>query len=60
MLPAQKHGNTLKVIKGTKIREVPSEYLSAKKELLKNSDLNRPDTIKVLLAQFEEKWRRIQ
>ena len=59
-LSAQKHGDTLEVIKGTKIREVPSEYLSAKKELLENGDLNRPDTIKVSLAQFKEKWRRIQ
>ena len=56
-LSVQKHGNTLKVVKGTKICEVPSEYLSAKKELLENGDLNRPDTIKVLLAQFKEKWR---
>ena len=59
-LSMQKHGDTLEVVKGTKIREVPSEYLSAKKELLENGDLNQPDTIKVLLAQFEEKWRRIQ
>ena len=59
-LSAQKHGDTLKVVKGTKIREVPSKYLSAKKELLKNGNLNQTDTIKVLLAQFEEKWHRIQ
>ena len=59
-LPVQKHGDTLEVIKGTKICEVPSKYLSAKKELLENGDLNRPDTIKVLLAQFKEKWHRIQ
>ena len=39
-LSVQKHGNTLEVIKGIKIREVPSEYLSAKKELLENGNLN--------------------
>ena len=58
-LSASKHGDTLEVVKGTSVREVTPEYLQAKKELLENGDLNRPDTIKASLAAFEEKWRRL-
>ena len=44
-LSAHKHGGTLEVIKGTTVREVSPEYLTAKKELLKNGDLNNPASI---------------
>ena len=58
-LSAHKHGDTLEVIKGTNVREVSPEYLTAKKELLENGDLNNPASIKASLAAFEEKWRRL-
>ena len=58
-LSAHKHGDTLEVIKGTTVREVSPEYLTAKKELLENGDLNNPASIKASLAAFEEKWRRL-
>ena len=35
-LSAAKHNDELEVVKGTRIKEVPTEYLTAKKELLEN------------------------
>ena len=59
-LLAQKHSDTLEVVEGTNIHEVPSEYLSTKKELLESGNPNQPNTIKVLLAQFEKRLHQIQ
>ena len=58
-LSAHKHQDTVEVVQGTKVVEVAEDYLNAKKELLENGDLNRPDQIRISLAAFEEKWRRI-
>ena len=42
-LSAAKHDDKLEVVTGTRIREVPAEYLTAKKELLENGDINHPE-----------------
>ena len=55
-LSAAKHDDKLEVVTGTRIREVPAEYLTAKKELLENGDINRPEQIRSSL-QAKEKWR---
>ena len=42
-LSAAKHDDKLEVVTGTRIRNVPAEYLTTKKELLENGDINRPE-----------------
>ena len=42
-LAAAKYDHKLEVVTGTRIREVPAEYLTAKKELLDNSNINHPE-----------------
>ena len=42
-LAAAKYDHKLEVVTGTRIREVPAEYLTAKKELLENGNINRPE-----------------
>ena len=42
-LSAAKHDDKLEVATGTRIREVPAEYLTTKKELLENGDINHPE-----------------
>ena len=59
-LSAAKHNDELEVVKGTRIKEVPTEYLTAKKELLENGDINRPEQIRSSLQAFEEKWRHLE
>ena len=41
-LSATKHDDKLEVVTGTRIREVPAKYLTAKKELLENGNINHP------------------
>ena len=48
------------VVTGTRIREVPAEYLTAKKELLENGDINCPEQIRSSLQAFEEKWHHLE
>ena len=59
-LAAANHKDELDVVKGTRIKEVPAEYLTAKKELLENGDINHPEQIRSSLQAFEEKWRRLE
>ena len=59
-LSAAKHDDKLEVVTGTRIREVPAEYLTAKKELLVNGDINRLEQIRSSLQAFEEKWHRLE
>ena len=42
-LSAAKHDDELEVVTGIRIREVPAEYLTAKKELFENGDINHPE-----------------
>ena len=59
-LSAAKHDDELEVVTGTRIREVPAEYLTTKKELLKNGNVNHPEQIRSSLQVFEEKWRCLE
>ena len=59
-LSATKHDEKLEVVTGTRIREVPAEYFSAKKELLKNGNISRPEQIRSSLQAFEEKWHCLE
>ena len=54
-LSAAKHDDKLEVVTGTRIREVPAEYLTTKKELLENGDINHPAQIRSFLQAFEGK-----
>ena len=51
-LSAAKHDDKLEVVTGTCIREVPAKYLTAKKELLENGDINCPEQIRSSLQAF--------
>ena len=55
-LLAAKHDDELEVVTGTRIREVPAEYLTTRKELLENGDVNCPEQICSSLQAFKEKW----
>ena len=44
-LSAAKHDDELEVVTGTRIREVPTKYLTARKEILENGDINHPEQI---------------
>ena len=59
-LSAAKHDDKLKVVTGTQIREVPAKYLTAKKELLENADINCPEQIRSSPQAFEEKWHHLE
>ena len=45
-LSATKLNVKLEVVLGTCIREVPAEYLTTKKELLENGEINPPEQIR--------------
>ena len=54
------NNDELEVVMGTRIKEVPAKYLTAKKELLKNGDINHPKQIHSSLQAFQEKWRCLE
>ena len=59
-LSATKHDDKLEVVTGTRIREVPAKFVSAKKELLENGNISRPEQIRSSLQALEEKWRCLE
>ena len=59
-LSAAKHDDKLEVVTSTRIREAPAKYLTVKKELLKNGNINHPEQIHSSLQAFKEKWHRLE